>query len=48
MTGGVPERPPLFVTTEQMREVDRLMMEEFEIQLLQMMENAGRINNLPG
>ncbi len=29
------------VTREQMREVDRLMMEEYGIQLLQMMENAG-------
>jgi len=30
------------VTVDQMREVDRLMMEEFQIGLLQMMENAGR------
>ncbi|MCH7698044.1 MAG: hypothetical protein IH865_03785 [Chloroflexi bacterium] len=30
------------VTTEQMREVDRLMIEEYRIVLLQMMENAGR------
>ena len=30
------------VTVDQMREVDRLMMEEMEISLLQMMENAGR------
>jgi NAD(P)H-hydrate epimerase len=30
------------VTVAQMREVDRLMMEEMEINLLQMMENAGR------
>ncbi len=30
------------VTTEQMREVDRLMEEEYGIVLLQMMENAGR------
>ena len=30
------------VTVDQMREVDRLMMEEVEISLLQMMENAGR------
>jgi NAD(P)H-hydrate epimerase len=29
------------VTTDQMREVDRLMVEEFHISLLQMMENAG-------
>lgn len=30
------------LSTEQMREVDRLMVEQFGIQLLQMMENAGR------
>ena len=31
-----------YLTTAQMREVDRLMIEEFHIELLQMMENAGR------
>lgn len=31
-----------FLTTDQMREVDRLMIEEFRIELVQMMENAGR------
>ncbi|CAN5135261.1 hypothetical protein BH23ACT9_BH23ACT9_17510 [soil metagenome] len=30
------------VTAEQMREVDRVMVEDLGIQLLQMMENAGR------
>ncbi len=30
------------ITTEQMIEVDRLMMEEYKITLIQMMENAGR------
>jgi len=30
------------LSTDQMREVDRLMVEHFGIQLLQMMENAGR------
>jgi NAD(P)H-hydrate epimerase len=30
------------VTAAQMREVDRLMVEEVGITLLQMMENAGR------
>ena len=30
------------ITVEQMREVDRLMMEDFHISLLQMMEHAGR------
>lgn len=31
-----------YLTTEQMREVDRLMVEELGIELIQMMENAGR------
>lgn len=35
--GSIP-----FLTTEQMREVDRVMIEEYEISLSQMMENAGR------
>ena len=30
------------LSTEQMREVDRLMVEDYQIRLLQMMENAGR------
>jgi len=30
------------ITTDQMREVDRLMIDEFGIALMQMMENAGR------
>lgn len=30
------------VTTEQMREVDRIAVEEFGLSILQMMENAGR------
>jgi len=30
------------VNTSEMREVDRLMIEEYGVQLLQMMENAGR------
>ena len=36
-TGEVP-----YLTTAQMREVDRAMMEDFKIGLIQMMENAGR------
>lgn len=31
-----------YVNTEQMIEVDRAMMEDFKIELIQMMENAGR------
>ena len=31
-----------FLTTAQMREVDRLMIEDYGIELIQMMENAGR------
>jgi NAD(P)H-hydrate epimerase len=30
------------ITTDQMREVDRLMVDVYGIRLLQMMENAGR------
>jgi NAD(P)H-hydrate epimerase len=47
-TGAAPPFPRIrldqvpAVTTDQMREVDRLMIEEFSIDLLQMMENAGR------
>ena len=32
-----------YLTTEQMIEVDRAMMEDFRIELIQMMENAGLI-----
>ena len=31
-----------YLTTAQMIEVDRLMIEKYHIQLIQMMENAGR------
>lgn len=35
--------PPIpVITTDQMVEVDRLMIQEYGIQLIQMMENAGR------
>lgn len=36
----VEEAP--YLTTEQMREVDRAMVEDYRIELIQMMENAGR------
>ena len=36
------QRQPPFLTTQQMREVDRVMIQDYEISLLQMMENAGR------
>jgi NAD(P)H-hydrate epimerase len=36
-TGAIP-----YLTTEEMIEVDRAMVEVFKIELLQMMENAGR------
>jgi NAD(P)H-hydrate epimerase len=39
-------RPVPAVTAAQMREVDRAMIEDFHIELVQMMENAGR--NLAG
>lgn len=35
-------RPPPAVTADEMREVDRAMVEDFHIELVQMMENAGR------
>lgn len=34
--------PIPFISTQQMVEVDRLMIEDYGIQLIQMMENAGR------
>jgi NAD(P)H-hydrate epimerase len=34
--------PVPYLTTEQMREVDRAMVEDYRIELIQMMENAGR------
>lgn len=37
-----------FLSTEQMREVDRAMVEDYHIELLQMMENAGRNLADPG
>ena len=36
------ERDVPYLSTEQMIEVDRAMMEDFKIELIQMMENAGR------
>ena len=36
-TGELP-----YLTTDQMREVDRAMVDDFKISLVQMMENAGR------
>ena len=36
-----PDNLP-FLTTEQMIEVDRAMMQDYRIELIQMMENAGR------
>ena len=38
----IDEREIPFLTTDQMREVDRAMIEDYGIQLIQMMENAGR------
>ncbi len=51
MTGAAPWGPTAtagrttdvpYVTTDQMVEIDRLMIEELHIDLVQMMENAGR------
>lgn len=38
----IDQRSVPFLTTEQMVEVDRAMIEDFRITLIQMMENAGR------
>ncbi len=40
-SNNAPQAIP-FITTDQMREVDRSMVEDYGIQLVQMMENAGR------
>ncbi|MCK5182673.1 MAG: hypothetical protein KAQ95_00115 [Candidatus Heimdallarchaeota archaeon] len=37
----IPTNSIPFITVEQMIEVDRLMMEEYQISLVQMMENAA-------
>ncbi|MCI0882155.1 MAG: NAD(P)H-hydrate epimerase [Chloroflexi bacterium] len=44
MNQPFPTAPPgiPYITTAQMREVDRAMIDDFGITLLQMMENAGR------
>jgi len=36
------DKPLTYLTTDQMREVDRLMIELYHIELVQMMEHAGR------
>jgi NAD(P)H-hydrate epimerase len=41
-SAGFPQADLPDLTTEQMREVDRIMVDELHITLLQMMENAGR------
>jgi len=42
MSSGSSKLNIPFVTADQMREVDRAMVEDYGISLLQMMENAGR------
>ena len=42
MSAGTAKPSIPYVTSDQMREVDRLMIEEYGILLMQMMENAGR------
>ena len=41
MSSGLDAGDIPFITTDQMREVDRIMVEEYGISLVQMMENAG-------
>ncbi|MEE8266027.1 MAG: hypothetical protein V3R62_06735, partial [Acidiferrobacterales bacterium] len=38
----MPSTDVPYVDTQQMIEVDRAMMEDYKIELIQMMENAGR------
>ena len=38
----IDSQPPPAVTADQMREVDRAMVDDFGIDLISMMENAGR------
>ena len=42
MSSSIGEPGVPFVTSDQMREVDRLAVEDYRILLIQMMENAGR------
>ncbi len=42
MSSGKDGADVPFITTDQMREVDRAMIEDYGISLIQMMENAGR------
>ena len=42
MSGVANDVSVPFITTDQMREVDRAMIEDYGISLVQMMENAGR------
>jgi len=42
MSGVMKDVTVSFITTDQMREVDRAMIEDYGITLVQMMENAGR------
>jgi NAD(P)H-hydrate epimerase len=42
MGQGEASKDVPYISTEQMIEVDRAMMEDFRIELIQMMENAGR------
>ena len=42
MTSPLDSREIPFISTDQMREVDRAMIEDYGILLIQMMENAGR------
>ncbi len=42
MSGIVSDVIVPFITTDQMREVDRAMIDDYDIVLIQMMENAGR------
>ena len=42
MSSSIDQQDVPFISTDQMREVDRAMIDDYDIVLIQMMENAGR------
>ena len=42
MSSSIDQQEVPFISTDQMREVDRAMIDDYDIVLIQMMENAGR------
>ncbi len=42
LSSSIDQQDVPFISTDQMREVDRAMIDDYDIVLIQMMENAGR------